>query len=566
MSESLPESQDHLDAMYFGGEGNGGGRYTPEGLWDVSPAGPATSAAARTVSLHEMMHAQLNDCTAWGSLMKAYAALARYADDRAGYRDVGRNILRASRRVHEVFATYTGTWMADRAQPMELLAGRPEYLDYYLDASWLAAGLPRGSQLEWKVIVGSVRTCMQSRGLPAGLEIGLDRFKLADIRSRDQPDVRFGLLLDAAEQLWPDLIEEIAGQFEPTERKTAVTWLTAPDADYPAGDTEFEDRVAATAEKICFDRSAAALRDRGAEVLGYNEHQDFTEEIVAAVHRLAPAATAFRAAPADSAEVNTAMEDFALERLRIRQHPLPARVMRLADIPARTRSQVVGRTDPAGSYAFLVARSANSLASQHDISDQSQPLPAEATAPVVAVRTLSGTPEHPVLWLWQLARPGQLRALRRRIGGLGVISNVSMSLLADERWEDRWLSPLLAAGSVTILMDLNPFVHFQQWASLGLRVRYATLEARSETGSTIGLVCACDKPGTALRYDGAIFLAICSDVQASAIIFVLRQRWPDLARLDQDIIAQRLDVLRITLNHLLTEEASFTFLGPHAAD
>lgn len=117
-------------------------------------------------------------------------------------------------------------------------------------------------------------------------------------------------------------------------------------------------------------------------------------------------------------------------------------------------------------------------------------------------------------------------------------------------------------------MDLNPFVHFDAWASLGLRVRYATLEAQSETGSKIGFVCACSKPGGRLRYDSSVFLAVCSDVQADALVFVLKQRWRDLAQHDPDVIAQNLDVLRVTLSHLflLAEGTFFAFLGADAAD
>ena len=48
-----------------------------------------------------------------------------------------------------------------------------------------------------------------------------------------------------------------------------------------------------------------------------------------------------------------------------------------------------------------------------------------------AIRTPSGTPEAPALRLRlrQAARPRELQALRRQIGGLGVVSSVSMSLL-----------------------------------------------------------------------------------------------------------------------------------------
>jgi len=69
---------DHLDVLIFAGgaEAIDSGQYA-DGQWEVSTVGKATNAAARMVTLHEIMHAELNDSTAWGSLFHAYAALAR---------------------------------------------------------------------------------------------------------------------------------------------------------------------------------------------------------------------------------------------------------------------------------------------------------------------------------------------------------------------------------------------------------------------------------------------------------------------------------------------------------
>ena len=64
-------------------EAIGSGRYA-DGQWEVSTGGKATDAAVRMVTLHEIMHAELNDSTAWGSLFHAYAALARNAPDQGG--------------------------------------------------------------------------------------------------------------------------------------------------------------------------------------------------------------------------------------------------------------------------------------------------------------------------------------------------------------------------------------------------------------------------------------------------------------------------------------------------
>ena len=75
----------------------GRGRYA-NGQWEVATAGRATDPAARMVTLHEIMHAELNDCTAWGSLFHAYATLARYAPDPGAFREVSLSVIEACRR------------------------------------------------------------------------------------------------------------------------------------------------------------------------------------------------------------------------------------------------------------------------------------------------------------------------------------------------------------------------------------------------------------------------------------------------------------------------------------
>jgi hypothetical protein len=138
-----------------------------------------------------------------------------------------------------------------------------------------------------------------------------------------------------------------------------------------------------------------------------------------------------------------------------------------------------------------------------------------------------------------------------------------MSLLADTGWERRWLEPLLECGPVTFLMDRNPFDHFEHWASLGLHVRYATVEARSGTDNRIGFACICRNPAEP-SYERATFLMVCSDLQADALTAVLQHRWPQMAHEDPDAIRGRLDTVRIVLTHLISEETYFTFesVGP----
>jgi hypothetical protein len=550
--------------MFAGGaEAIGRGQYA-DGRWEVSTVGKATDAASRMVTLHEIMHAELNDSTAWGSLFHAYAALARYAPRPEDFREASLDVIGACRRSHEVFATYTGVFLADPAAGRSLLAGRPEYLAYYSDACLLAAGITDGTQLQWYAVISAIRACMQSHGLPEALSVGLDRFQLSDLRARDLPDARLDMLMEEGTAAAEGLADDIAARLAPDEREAGLRWLTAPPGD-SADDIsqEVQDHAAAIAERACFDRAVAALEGRGARVLGYNGHQDYTGQTVAAVHELAPAARdTFSAAPADATETGMIMQDFGLERLRVRDAPLPARVLRLADVPRRQLRPALRLQGPAGDYTFLVARSSGALRSQHAIAaDSLRPLPSDDSAPVVAVRITGGTPQEPSLWLYQVGSPRELNAVRRRVGGVGVVSSVSMSLLADPKWEGRWLAPLMRSGPVTILMDLNPWDHFAHWAGMGLQVRYCCLEAGAGSESRIGFACVCRDPAGQLGYEQAVFLTVCTDLQADALTVVLRERWPQLAQEDQDVARDRLPVLSVVLSHLIAEETYFSFTG-----
>ena len=50
-------------------------------------------------------------------------------------------------------------------------------------------------------------------------------------------------------------------------------------------------------------------------------------------------------------------------------------------------------------------------------------------------------------------------------------------------------------------------------------------------------------------------------MQADALTVVLQRRWPAMAHEDADAMRDRIDAIRISLTHLITEETYFTFTG-----
>lgn len=121
-------SDDHLGVLMFAAAAGtlGSGRYA-DGQWEVSTGGRATDAGSRMVTLHKIMHAETKRLHRLGSLFHAYAALVQHAPAPGVYREASLSVIEACRRTHEVFATYTGAFLADRTAARSLLVGRPEY-------------------------------------------------------------------------------------------------------------------------------------------------------------------------------------------------------------------------------------------------------------------------------------------------------------------------------------------------------------------------------------------------------------------------------------------------------
>ncbi len=546
-------SGDHVAALMFGdASGLGRGRYM-EGRFDVITGGDATAAAARMVSLHEVMHGSLNDSTAFGCLFEAFAALVRHADDGSRFRDVCADVVAACRQVHEVFATYAGVFMADPQAGAALLSGYPAYAAFFNEALALGEGLPECSLLQWYATWNAVVACMQSTAMDVAVERGLSRFTLADVRARDHPDVRLGMLLDAGPRLWDLLAERISvevaqlpGAQEAVAVLTAAPHRSGSEPSGPATDAVFD-----VAKKVCYSAAASALAARGAQVLCWDGHMDQVSRLVEQVHELAPASRGhIYRATGDWGEPIQAVQAFAAERLTLRTRPLEATVSRLAEVPARRWSELSAHIgDPR--HVFVVGRRAGTLRAQHRIISGMSFLPEDPASPVLAVR------EHYEdtyrLGLRILDGPAQLAQLRRRTGGLGVVSNISARVLGIPLWERRWLPPLIRAGPVTFLLDADPFIHFRHWAALDLTFRFAVMQLTGVGQERIAFVSIVDAPGLA----EIPFLAVCTDVAADAITCVLETMCN--AREDTSVVTDRLEFISIVASHLVSDETFFAF-------
>ena len=137
----------------------------------------------------------------------------------------------------------------------------------------------------------------------------------------------------------------------------------------------------------------------------------------------------------DSDEAREAFDVWNRERLVVRDHPRPATLHSIEDLPngaaATIFSEHAGRI-----HVFAVVRPAFRLLSQFEFDrDAVATLRDRGAAPVVA--TLRSGPDSVDVVL--LDRPGQLTAIcDARSGELSVLVNIALSCLADVAWRGAW--------------------------------------------------------------------------------------------------------------------------------
>src|ERR1700745_668830 len=119
------ESSGLVTALLHSEADSGAGAYNSFDRWCTSLRGDAGSDGARLVTVHEALHAALNDTTAFAVLMAACAVLGQAAGDE--YEAALRRLVGQCRGVHEAFATFQSLWLLV-AGDMFFLFGFPRSL------------------------------------------------------------------------------------------------------------------------------------------------------------------------------------------------------------------------------------------------------------------------------------------------------------------------------------------------------------------------------------------------------------------------------------------------------
>ena len=196
-----------VTALLHSDSDSGQGSYNSFDRWSTSLRGNAGSAGARLVTVHEALHAALNDTTAFGVLMAACAVLGQSAGDQ--HELALKALVGQCRGVHEAFATYQSLWFVV-AGDMSYLSGYPQYLRWYKDASDLIP-LPDHARRKEMMLEAAARVCMQAPVLARLTDQASVPADAWAVPAGERPDERFALLHRVADaSFWTGAWEECA--------------------------------------------------------------------------------------------------------------------------------------------------------------------------------------------------------------------------------------------------------------------------------------------------------------------------------------------------------------------
>jgi hypothetical protein len=523
----------------------GEGSYNSFDKWSTSLHGGAGSAGARLVTVHEALHAVLNDTTAFGALLAACAVLAKVVG--GPYKLALKTLVEQCRGVHEAFATFQSLWLVV-AGDTSYLSGYPRYLRWYKDASELVP-VPDHMRRKEMMLEAAARVCMQA---PVLTRLTGETAVIADALpppAGERPDERFALLHRVADaKFWARAWDQCAVAVSDTPLWEA---LEASDHDVALRPETYDDAFSeplATCAHLLYSAVAALLAEHGLATLEYDGHRDPLTDVIAFVEREAPAARGMLLDSSDERGVQE--ETFELwrrERLVVRERPRPAVVRRFNDVLQDRQIAVLLSGEGERMHVFASVRPTHRLLEQFAVGDADASwLGSRGSAPVVTIRSDNADQVE----LTVVDEPAQLSRLAAVLPApLVIYANVSLACLGDLTWRRHW-SRALHRARLTGLFDLSPMAQVNLWRNEHQKLRYAQATIRDGNGEPADLMV------WMVGDTNLPLLLVCTSVTSDILRQYIESVYPD-ARLDADIIGRRQGEIELTTSHLLQEEYFF---------
>ena len=511
------ELQSPLELLIDGEVKAADGRFNHLG-WDMRAGGGKANWTSLVASLHETCHMDLNQSTAYGALLMAQAYLTRELGG-------AKQMIRLSaltdhcRDCHEIYATLQSLMIArDAGVTREtFVATYPYYRDWLEQGEALIANLT-SRFTRMAALAAVIKGCFQTPALIRATDIGLNAFSAEGIPIELYPDERLKTLIPLlADDFLPKIIDEF---LDSPADKTAKALLIAAErdddvtADQALAALEFEPFSKALS-MLLETRIAELFETAGHASLNSIDYVAYCQPLLDQCDALAPFKTAtstLRLPTAENGSDADALEAQLSETLIIGPS-IPVNVVVFDDLPRTDWDRFISTHDDRETI-FIASRTKERFEQQYDLDAVgNQSLEQIDEDYLVYMVKASARDGKRFVDICLFSKPGQIQVIDR-ILKKGILASISMLLLSDKDWQDRWHDIIATTATQIILFDLSPLDHLDRsLARLFSEIAYK--KYRIEFGATelVCLVFVARSPKLT-----SIFIAPCSDAVANGVI------------------------------------------------
>jgi hypothetical protein len=538
--------------------------YGPAGVynqlnWKVRSGADATHIMNQVVSVHEFMHNDLNNITAYGSLLQGYAYLAgENTPLQAFYTHVLYELVEQCRTAHEVYATWMSINLlrADIHDPLheEVLADNEEYLYYYSCAAELVQQVP-DLYLRRQIISAVINICFQSQAIVEAAIANLAEFDLEKLSKDDFPNQRLNFITQNCANIdWMKMLNE----FVETQQSEPWYGLLRDALSGNGDETALSDPANETnsekIERFIYDRLAEKFKQQGLLSFPYLQGLSYFKDILPLLDQLAPfnqSANPLTINTEPSDTIRGTLQNFVNETLLFSNQPLTCTLLQPRDIPDATKANILAGI---GEYPhiFITGRTYFFMAEQYIFpAKEDFQWCEEGSGSFAAIRYAYMLDDERVVVYIPFSEPAELEDfLKDKAADIPVLSAISEIACYDKDWWQRW-GDFFANNSATacILLDLSPLYYIEKVLCDATGLFYGKMNIKMEELVKSAMLFHVKNDGKT----AALIVAPCSEIYAQAIHYYIQERFP-LFENKIDLPKEHKQNLGAILSHVFKEE------------
>jgi hypothetical protein len=534
--------------------------------WQVVSSNDTTHIMDQMVSVHEFMHNELNNTTAYGFLLQVYAYLAKENTPlQDHYTNVLEELVESCRTAHEVYATWMSISLLSENMNdqlhLQLLDDNEEYMDYYMCADAIVKSVP-DNYLRRHIVTAIISICFQSKPITDAVLANIEAFDPDIFNINEFPNQRLSILAKESSKIdWMAMLKTF------TETQKELPWyrlltdaLGGNGDDWALTHPDNEEN-SSTLIRFIYDRLVDKLNAQGLLSLPYLEHMPYFKQLLPLLDKIAPFNQSANPLTINSKPddiTRSVLQNFENETQLFTMEPLTCILLWPDDILAATKAQILSGTGDSP-HIFVVGRTHFFMKKQYTFPIQGDTDWCNTNnGAFTAIRYAQVIEGHRFVIYVPFSDPEKLHTfIKEKPTDIPVLGSISATACYFADWWGKWECFFTVnCFSACILLDISPLHYIEQICLNTEDLLYVKFDIRLETNKRSGMVFQ-------LRANGqtsALLLAPCSEIHLRGLHYYIKTHFSKFEN-KLDLPEEHLQNIPIILSHIFREEHQHYYLS-----